>query len=621
MKWSIYHLKKEKSQKLDNFLIEEVLEQEEDIINFNLENREDKLFRFPLADNFKEKENVSGYIYIQKQLKGQYHWLPEINKISKEDIDIQNSMYNFKTLILFNIDRKIYAVSYSYGYTLLNQDYIVSDFGLKIAKNELNLLELKKIKKTIIGNNLIKTTASSTHPMPVRQIFNNENLNIVNEIMGKTRLPISVSNGEIKNLNLYIWGENSVEISGDLSIEDDLISLIRNLRNLYKQRDKEKVIFKNELKPVSRHNEKKLILEKLLPYFEEKYKLYKENFNEVLNKDLEEIEINLATSKMDLKENLPEIQFRINGLFSNGEYIDYIDNDKEWIMSKFFQKISIEIGDEKLTWENFYENILVKTKVNYKYISEEGEEKKGRLSNLYESLSYECIYQKKKYLLLQGRWYFLEKNIWKRIKETVNSIQKDESDINFDAFVIADRDISGKRSEGKYNERIAELNSDIFCLDQRDFTSSSLGETKFSDYDLNPNSKVEPCDLLKLGETYTFCHIKTGSQSAKLSHLLIQTKASCELIKSSDEFIEHINTTIESIRLEKKLTGTEKIEMNNLKKVNIILGCIVAKNKVGQLNSNAFPILFNLNLASLYEELKEKGFNVSLVKIADKNIK
>lgn len=167
-------------------------------------------------------------------------------------------MYNFKTLILLNIDRKIYAVSYSYGYTLLNQDYIVSDFGLKIAKNELNLLELKKIKKTIIRNNLIKTTASSIYPMPVKKIFNNENLNIVNEIMGKIRLPISVSNGEIKNLNLNIWGENSVEISGDLSIEDDLISLIRNLRNLYKQRDKEKVIFKNELKLVSRHNEKNL---------------------------------------------------------------------------------------------------------------------------------------------------------------------------------------------------------------------------------------------------------------------------------------------------------------------------------------------------------------------------
>lgn len=169
MKWSIYHLKKEESQKLDNFLIEEVLEQKEDIINFNLENREDKLFRFPLADNLKEKENISGYIYIQKQLKDQYYWLPEINKISKEDIDIQNSMYNFKTLILLNIDRKIYAVSYSYGYTLLNQDYIVSDFGLKIAKNELNLLELKKIKKTIIRNNLIKTTASSIYPMPVKK--------------------------------------------------------------------------------------------------------------------------------------------------------------------------------------------------------------------------------------------------------------------------------------------------------------------------------------------------------------------------------------------------------------------------------------------------------------------
>lgn len=61
--------------------------------------------------------------------------------------------------------------------------------------------------------------------------------------------------------------------------------------------------------------------------------------------------------------------------------------------------------------------------------------------------------------------------------------------------------------------------------------------------------------------------------------------------------------------------------MNNLKKVNIILGCIVAENKVSKLNSNAFPILFNLNLASLYEESTEKGFNVSLVKIADKNIR
>lgn len=621
MKWSIYHLKKDGSQKLDNFLIEDILEQKEDIINFNLEYQEDKLFRFPLADSFKEKENVSGYIYVQKQLKDKQYWLPEVNKISRDDIDIQNLMYNFKTLILFNVDRKIYAVSYSYGYTLLNQDFIVSDFGLKIAKNELNLSELKKIKKTVIQNTLINTTASSTSPMPVRKIFNNENLNIVNEVMGKTKIPISAKNGEIKSLNLHIWGENSVEVSGNLSIEDDLISLIQNLGDLYKQKDKEKVIFKNELRRVPRHSEKKLILEKLLPYFETKYKLYKENSNEVLNKDLEEIELNLATSKIKLTEELPEFQFRINGVFRNGEYIDYIDNNKEWIISKLFQKISNKIGDEKLTWENFYREILIKTKINYKYISEEGEIKIGRLSNLYESLYYECVYQNKKYLLLQGRWYFLDQNIWKIVKETVNSIPKDESDINFDAFKIDDRETSGKRSEGKYNERIAELNSDIFCLDKRDFTNSSLGETKFSDYDLNPNSKVEPCDLLKLGETYTFCHIKTGSQSAKLSHLLIQTKASCELIKSSHEFIEHINTTLENIRQEKNITGTEKIEINNLKKVNVILGCIVAENKVSKLNSNAFPVLFNLNLASLYEELTEKGFNVSLVKIADKNIR
>lgn len=154
MKWSIYHLKKDGSQKLDNFLIEDILEQKEDIINFNLEYQEDKLFRFPLADSFKEKENVSGYIYVQKQLKDKQYWLPEVNKISRDDIDIQNLMYNFKTLILFNVDRKIYAVSYSYGYTLLNQDFIVSDFGLKIAKNELNLSELKKIKKTVIQNTL-----------------------------------------------------------------------------------------------------------------------------------------------------------------------------------------------------------------------------------------------------------------------------------------------------------------------------------------------------------------------------------------------------------------------------------------------------------------------------------
>lgn len=626
-KWSIYYLKKNGSQKIDNFILKEYLDEKENLNKFSSNNIEKNLFRFPLSKEFKDKQKISGYIYIYKQRKEEIYWLSDINSIlDNENVLTPDSTHSFKTLILLNINNKMYAISYSYGYTLLNPEYIVSDFGLKIAKNELNVSKFKRIRNTIIKNTPINTTANSTYSLPIRELFSNNNLNIINEVMGGFNIDFPLTNGEIKELNVVIWGERSVEIKGNFSINEDLIPLIKKLSLLYKKKDKEKVLLKNELKPISTHDEKKLIKERLIPYFKGKYLIYLNNSNEINNEHIDNLEINLPLSRFNFDETFPLIQYRINGVFQTKEYIDYLDSDKSWIISNLFRFISnkIDLDTEDFEWDNFYKGILIKTKINYRYVNEEGETKEGRLSSLYNSIYFECTYNDKKYVLLHGKWYFLEKNIWKLVRDIVNSISDETKGIDFNMFTEEDRNLNGKRSEGEYNKRISNLptNSNIFCLDKKNFTSSSLKVKKFSDYDLNPDSSIEPCDLLKIDEEdiYTFCHIKTGSLSAQLSHLLSQTRASCELIKSSPKFIEHINKTLEEIKEDKELETTPQIYPDKLKEVNIILGCIVDKKKTKQLNSKAFPILFNLNLASLYEDLKDRGFNVSLVKIEDNNL-
>lgn len=622
-KWSIYYLKKEGSQKLDNFILSDFMDKKEQINKFDSHKIEKNLFKFPLSNEFREKEKVSGYIYIYKERKEEPYWISDINAISDDGFFcLSTPEYNLKTLILLNINKKIYAISYSYGYTLLNPEYIVSDFGLKIAKNELDISELKKIKNTIIKNTSINTIANSKFPLPIRELYNNTNLNIVNEVMGEFNIDLVLTNGELKSLNIIIWGERSVEVRGNLNMRSDLVPLIKKLSLFYREKDKGKVILKNELKSMSTQDETNLILKRLIPYFKDKYLIYLKNKNEIKNKDIEQLEINLPLSKFNFDNDLPVIKYRINGVFKNRKYIDYLDSDSSDVISQLFRVVStkINIEDNDFGWDNFYKEILVRTKINYQYINEAGETKEGRLGNLYNSIYFECTYKGKKHVLLHGKWYYLEENIWTLVRDVVNSISGETRGIDFDKFKKEDRDIKNQRSEEEYNKRISELNTNenVFCLDQRDFTSSGLIEKKFADYDINPYSKIEPCDLLKIDEEYTFCHVKTGSKSAQLSHLLIQVKASCDLIKNSSEFIMHINKTLKDITKTNEVSPTLEINPNN-KRINIILACIVSKEKKKQLNSNAFPLLFNLNLASLYEDLKERGFYVSLVKIEDDN--
>lgn len=613
--WSIYSLKKKGSQRLDKFLQKEFLSMQEKNTHLNSCKLEQALFRFSLSKTFKQSENVTGCIYIYKEKKEDFNWLENINLLSQDNIAIDNKEYNYKVLVLLKINRKIYALSYSYGYTLLENDYIVSDFGLNLSKKILNITNLKKIKNTIVTDSSVNMTATSYLPISVGTIFNSNNLNIVNEIMGKGQIKFETTNKEIKYLkDLYITGKNSVEIRRNLDISDDIVPLIKKLNELYMEKKVEPTILKNELKLSSRDIENKLIEYKLVPYLEKLNNEYLKNSNDLKSHEIKKIEIDLPLSKFDFDNQLDKVKFRINGILKRNTYIDYLEYDKGDIYSQIFS--SLNSTSTNLT-KNSYIPFFKKTKIDYVL-----DTNTGRLCNLYQSIYFQCEYQNKKYLLLHGKWYFIEKDFWKILKKTVDEISDQEHGIKFDSFQKNDTDQNGKKSEGAYNKRIAmeDLNKNTFCLDQRNFTSENFSEGKsFATYMLNSNSKIEPCDLLKIDSEYTFCHIKKGSTSSTLSHLITQTKASCDLLRTSQDFVNHINnelTDIQKCEIHKKILQQQQVEKHE---INVILGCIVKKDKLEQPNSKAFPVLFNIVLASLYTELKEKGFNLSLVKIEDKS--
>ena len=95
-----------------------------------------------------------------------------------------------------------------------------------------------------------------------------------------------------------------------------------------------------------------------------------------------------------------------------------------------------------------------------------------------------------------------------------------------------------------------------------------------------------------------------------------QARASCLSIRKSEEFVGHINSVISTVLSEEKIVSLNE---KNLKSSKVILGCIVPANKVQSKNSIVFPVLFSLNLVALVSALSAEKFEVSLVKIPDKN--
>lgn len=602
---SIFMLKNEDSSRIESFINENYLEYVSSTLYNDPEDIDEcNLAVFPLKDFWRTEQGISGKVFVLQEKQKPISWVDDINLFSEPEINFTDSNIVYKPLIIIKISQhSIYAISYSYGYTLLNKDYIVSDFGLDISRKKMDFNSIKRIKNTNFSDKLYMSSFSSKNDININEILNSQATPLIlEEVFGGMAISFFDVESNRKDLNIFLNGRDSIKIKGNFTIEKDIVSIIKELGKIYRGKSTNRSFSNYELMSVGSKKKKELD-SRLETFLNESMEKFKKNSNEFNRNDLGKLSIELPLNK--LKSNVEDIQFRVKGIGRSNEYFNYLGHNREEIFAKIFA-FFLKKGMNDFV-ENFKRiNLSVKdpdTSISFD------------VGNLYRSLYIEFNSNSDKYILYQGKWLHIDKNIWKKTRDMVNSIPVLNYGIDFDVFSDKDRDEKGDKSEGVYNQRISELKSNegIVCLDEKNFTSKKIDEG-FAYYDINHNSRIEPCDLIKVNkDSVIFSHIKRGNTSSGLTHLLAQVKASCTLINQSEDFINHINNEITRLSEE----DPEVITSKNMKSPKIILGCIVSSDKINVKNSKVFPVLFCINLVALIKVLKLENFEVSLVKISD----
>lgn len=580
---SIYLLKKKSIKALNAYIKPEILAAKKNNNKIKKETS-DSLFIFNLDKTMLNEYNISGKIYLYKQYITANPWIVDVNNLSEKKIDIEDESFFYKSLIIIKKDSQFYAISYSRGYTLLEDENIISDFGTNIAKKMIKRSKLQAIKNIEFGQNLKNQFIYSSTNLVDSLDKYFQNMSMLNKIVGQTSLKFN-SGSEIKELNLHLEGKNNITLSGNISLKNDLIPIILKLNEIYLNENlPEQIMISNEIqketnpKLISKYNN--LLLQKLnsLNSFYLTHKEISEN-------KLKKLRIEFTPNK---KLNL-NMQYKIAGLSKWTEISELQQSEFLCNIFKLWNK------KQSAHLMSFFKN----KKIYFK--QSDDLETNSDYIKLINLIYFEATYSENYIIFFKGQWYKINKSIYKKVTEIVNSISNNHKEIDFKAFDEAKYVKNGKKSEGAYNEAVPLFDKNknkVFCLDRKNFSPERS-------IDLNKNSVIEPCDLIKVSNNNpVLCHIKRGKSSSGLSHLLSQVRVSSHLLISDNKFLEHINNSLPDDK-----------QLSSQNKYHIILGCIVSKNDCKKKNSVLFPLLFNLNLANLYTELIGMNFEVSLVKI------
>lgn len=197
--------------------------------------------------------------------------------------------------------------------------------------------------------------------------------------------------------------------------------------------------------------------------------------------------------------------------------------------------------------------------------------------------AYECLYAEIEhsgtYVLSAGKWYKVAADYSSAVREAIGSIP---------ATKIQLPPANINESEGDYNLRAAKLIPGGRLLDKKlVFLPRRVGG-------------VEICDILHEGSN-TFIHVKKWGQSAVLSHLFAQGLVSADLFLHSDEFRDAAR---------KRIGDWVPKARPNADQHEVAFALISRSKKDLQL-----PFFSQVNLRACAEELKGRGYRVTLTKI------
>ena len=438
-------------------------------------------------NNFKE-----GRIYIASTEENTVEWLDTLNLYTKDDLegDLYKNKSN-KAVLMLKFEKSdekkeyIFSLVYGYGRTMLDDRYIVKNFGLRTAINLIEESNIKSLNSLNISSDYIDIQRQALSYVSHSDLQVNTNADILKSISGKA--PSSSNFSSMSGAdNLRFSAKSDVSLS----------ELLKDILNAYKSDSyKEKGL--EWIDHIQTVRDRKIIAS-----------LNKELIDHIKNDSLDNpvIAPNKIISYLDIEG------YFISGMNSSHKlkenFYDDIPSDQFWEFLS--EKIEDKVILDKL-----------KNCSLYCWTNDSAQ----KVSSIYDSLFIEIEHDNKKFFLNNGDWFRIESSYYSKITNKIDSIKI------FSAPVIPSCEI--KWSEGEFNEKFVASDPDRFKLfDKKNFHSPDYG-----------HSRIEPADIITREKQ--FIHVKKGGSSANLSHLFAQGVVSAQLYKNEILFIDEINKLFE----------------------------------------------------------------------------
>lgn len=387
-------------------------------------------------------------------------------------------------VLAFKFEKRIFALTFSYGHVYLDDAKTEADFGLKVAINAVADDKLRSVERSNIGA-AIRDFAQAAGQRDLKAFGFDEALDLIRKVSGHT------ADDEFADL---ITGSRALRFSKKIELAD-VPSAASEALALFGKRTYQNTSFKiiDFLSPVLDSD----LLKKL---------------NDILLKVLKD-------DGDDFELALPEILPTGVGSF----------RFERAGFSRFHSDLSLdlyrdELGDDlkKLTIEQVQKHRVAA-------YSDDGETRLDHWS-VYRSLAGSIVFGGKRYAISEGIWYRLDQ----AYKDAADQVFKDLYEKPDPVFRPLTK-ISGVpkggakehyQSEESYNAEIAKA-SGYLLLDRQ-----------LIEIPEEPGRGIEACDLLDI-KGRRFIHVKKSSrQSSVLSHFFKQGANSAQMLKKYPPFRE-----------------------------------------------------------------------------------
>lgn len=533
---------------------------------------------------------TSGKIYIFERTLTQPSWLNFLNSIKSQKDNIYLADRKDYASIIFLETKLSHTVAISFGKIegLILSEYIVPNFGLTTAKYFIDVNSLKSISFQSFDPQFTKINKSSTYALNATKLTPAYEISTINSFQGKTN---------INGFNITLNGNDSLKVSGKISIPTGLVSILKLILETYSSRENLEMKFNlnDGIKPVVDTKVAQLLNKTL----EQKLHRIFNSASKLNNNSLKNISLN-PEFNFPL-EHL--IGYRITGIgIPTSVKFDEIDT------AYIFEKIQLKLPKDP-DLETIYKKLEnMKIKAVLEDSTEEFE------VSFFKSLFYETTIKQTVYFLYKGNWYEVFSNFYYEITDVIDNLNT-ENVLNYIKYEKYDKkNQHGFKNENEYNDMLVSKNQKLSL----DCTKYKPNADVRKNIDLHHSSNIEIADILNTtSEKLQFIHIKRKTKNSGASqtiHLFSQAKASAQIYLYDKNNVQHFINEQVTISNKKNIFQIVPIDFNKPYNLQIVL-TIITDKKVSRL-SKLFTLLERISLYETYKFLISLGYEL-IVNLVD----